>query len=121
VDTKSLRIGVTPDHGLTAKRSVTGSDSNRKPFSLWVFRRKWVAVEITPSSEESFSETKLAPDPLRARVLAALRAGAMVATVEVKLTLATWVAGVEVSAHFRRAAMVDGPDGAALHRTHGAG
>lgn len=46
--------------GVTARRSLSGSVSKRKPFSLYVFRRKWVAVERTPSSEESFSETKRA-------------------------------------------------------------
>ena len=47
-------------HGETARRSGAAVSSKTKPFSLYVFNRKCVAVESTPSIVLSFSETKRA-------------------------------------------------------------
>ena len=60
---------------------------------------------------------KFALHPLRGGVLAALRAGAVVATVEVEFLFAAR-AGIEVPTHFLGAAMSDGPDGALLCLAH---
>ena len=62
--------------------------------------------------------SQFALHPLRGGVLAALRAGAVVATVEVELPFAA-PAGIEVPAHFLGPAMGDGPDGAPLCLAHG--
>ena len=61
---------------------------------------------------------KLAFDPFGGGGFAALRAGPMIATVEMKLAFLACVAGMKVPAHFRSAAMGDGPDGSPLCLTH---
>jgi len=63
---------------------------------------------------------ELAFDPGGGGAFAALRAGPVVAGMEMKFALPARATGMQMPAHFRSAAMGDGPDGAALCVAHGA-
>jgi len=61
---------------------------------------------------------EFALDPLCGGILAALRAGAVVARMKVEFLFITRVTGMKVPTHFRSAAVSDSPCGAALCLSH---
>ena len=63
-------------------------------------------------STDTFAEFSF--HPFCGGILAALRAGPVVARMKVELAGAAWRAGMNMPAHFRRAAMGNRPDGASL-------